>query len=131
LVWTAVANLRRTWWKVERTGEEGEQQTEGDEMTREHAIEMREVFNAFCDGKEMQMASRMYKQCVLPVKDWSTCADLEFNPNYLYRIKPEPLEMWVVKHGNTVWGCHEVEGAAKLQQSRITGSTIHRMKEVE
>ena len=95
-------------------------------MTREQAIEMREVFNAFCDGKEIQIASRMYKQ-----KDWSECSDLEFNPNYLYRIRPEPMELWVVKHGNTVWGCHEVEGDAKLQQSRITGSTIHRMKEVE
>lgn len=93
-------------------------------MTREQAIEMREVFDAFCDGKEIEQRHNgniTWRPTACP------CFGVA---GYQIRVALKPMELWVVKHGNTVWGCHEVEGDAKLQQSRITGSTIHQMKEV-
>lgn len=50
-------------------------------MTRERANELKEVFNAFCEGKEIQFRQLGY--------DWEDVTiETTWNNNYEYRIKP-------------------------------------------
>jgi len=59
-------------------------------MNRERAKELREVFNAFCDGKEIQFiavdGSMIWEAALTPAFH---------NRAYEYRIKPEPQVIYV------------------------------------
>jgi len=92
-------------------------------MIREQAIAVREAFNAFCDGKEIQLFSA-------DMEKWVTTECPTFHPLCKLRVKPEPLESWAVLDGKT-FHFFVVHGSAVQYQSSIPGRTIHHLKEVE
>jgi hypothetical protein len=105
--------------------QEKQEQTEGDEMTREQAIEMREVFDAFCDGKEIEQRHNGNIT-------WRPTASPCFGvAGYQIRVALKPMELWVVRVGPVVWGWHESEDAAKHQQTKIPEAEIRLMKDAE
>ena len=53
-------------------------------MTREQAIEMREVFNAFCDGKKIQFRG------LETLNQWFDAPIPLFSEHVEWRVKPEP-----------------------------------------
>jgi len=87
-------------------------------MKRERAKELREVFNAFCDGKDIQFREDFENS-------WKIILNGEgsgFLEGYEYRIKPEPEVIYVNKWGDkhNQKNCHSSEAEA-IQKARISG----------
>ena len=57
-------------------------------MTRERAKELQPVFNAFADGKTIQVFS-------ISLNNWRDIPDPNWESDGHYRIKPEPRVFWV------------------------------------
>ena len=83
-------------------------------MTPERARELKEVYLAFCDGKIIQ-----YKPNI-PYSRWRDICDPEdsdiaFDSPGSYRVKPEPMTIWVNLYDD--WNdeaCRTREGAEAI-----------------
>lgn len=92
-------------------------------MKRDEAKKLLPVIQAFAEGKVVQMKDSK--------GSWIHNPSPTFSPVYEYRIKPEPLECWVVKSrevGTEVYETlHEAEHRARWS---LGPCTIHHMREV-
>ena len=90
-------------------------------MTPERARELKEVYLAFCDGKIIQ-----YKALSDPASEWRDMCDPEdsdiaFDSPGSYRVKPEPMTIWVNVYSHRVYQegwpdevCRTREGAEAI-----------------
>lgn len=105
-------------------------------MTRDEAKKLLPVIQAFAEGKDVQFYGRVDGQTALgPI--WHDTDDPSFDECTQWRIKPEPLECWVMKNSDGLLiDVYDKEDDAKrdLDSTRHICSfdrhTIHHMREV-
>lgn len=100
-------------------------------MTRDEAKKLLPVIQAFADGKDVQFYGRVYGQTALgPL--WHDTDDPSFDECTQWRIKPEPLECWVVvdKDGDKYTRHSEQDVFEVTNVTSLGPFTIHHMREV-
>lgn len=63
-------------------------------MTREEAQTIRDAFNAFCEGKTVQMRPVPDRYQGAKFTDWTDNENPNWYQNCEWRVKPEPLFLW-------------------------------------
>lgn len=92
-------------------------------MTRDEAKKLLPVIQAFADGKDVQLK--------IDDKTWMNRQDPVFHPKCEYRIKPEPLECWlVVLTDGSIFHRSTKEEAERTLRAFHTNAAIHHMREV-
>ena len=93
-------------------------------MNREEAKALLPIITAFADGKEVQVFSEKSNK-------WEHVEFPTFGGSK-YRIKPEPLECWIVINRDGDSAMHRSKvNADKHAQGYFSPCTIHHMREVE
>lgn len=95
-------------------------------MTRERCLEIREAFNAFCDGVEVQCR---IPQC--PFDPWTTMPEPRWADHCEYRVKPKPRELFVNEYANGAFGNTHVAKLGAHEEARACTTiliTTHRIE---
>ncbi len=86
-------------------------------MNRDTAIENREVYNAFCDGKTIQSLDKE------GLGLWFDDSSPNFSCFYDWRVKPEPEVIYINKRlDSDILFVHRIEDIA-LAAARLNGET--------
>lgn len=89
-------------------------------MNRERAKELLPVIQAFAEGKTIQWRKKNTYDA------WRNCGDDEvFSGPYDFRIKPEPLECWMVRQNDGAISVFSDEDDAR---DAVNTATTHIMK---
>lgn len=91
-------------------------------MTRERAKELLPVIQAWAEGKVIQSRPKN-RDCV-----WNDLTHADFRDYHDYRIKPEPREIWVHEHLDTLRDAFFSASAAAAAVS--SGVKIIKFREV-
>ena len=92
-------------------------------MTREQAIAIREAFNGFCGGKEIQFRGPLDRQWVVTLQPL-------FSEHVEWRVKPEPMDVWVVRSDDQKYYFDDYQSAVKFRAGD-SQFTVHHLKEGE
>jgi hypothetical protein len=90
-------------------------------MNREGLIKHWEIVKAYKEGKQIQYYSHTKNK-------WVDESNPEFFENLDYRVKPEPLELWVNVYANNVV-LHRTEEVARISACNPVRTAVH-MREV-
>ena len=93
-------------------------------MTRERAKELLPVIQAYAEGKDVQYSNSFRN----PDSLWTTAIEPTFDAQSAWRIKPEPMELWIFEsHLNDVKRAAGSESVCTcVRKDRATGYTKFR-----
>ena len=95
-------------------------------MTRDEAKKLLPIIQAYADGKDVQYKSNLDGS-------WKNSRELFFDIGLEWRIKPEPMECWVVvgRDGDLVAYTSKAGADHHASFASFSPYTIHHMREVE
>ena len=93
-------------------------------MTREQAIALREAFNGFCEGKEVQFRG------LETDRQWVGTLKPLFSEHVEWRVKPEPMDVWMVRADDQKYYFDDYQSAVKFRAGD-SQFTVHHLKEGE
>ena len=70
-------------------------------MNRERAKELLPIIQAYVEGKDIQFRSNEYEGSWIDMPTEDELTRTFPAEDYQYRIKPEPMEVWLVFHNDT------------------------------